>query len=174
MEEKPARSLKGWAPGLAKIFNTTPAAVYERQRALVRAGLIAAGPGRGPGKGVQATPRTIAALLIGMLVTESLTEAVELTERVMHLKNENKPGETFAQVLEDILGSPEEAPKVRAISILRAEEEARATIHYARRKISFGASEDAIYEYHRYCAEFSVSIRFGDAAEELKLAKELK
>jgi hypothetical protein len=174
MAEKPPRSLKGWAPGLAKIFNTTPAAVYERQRALVRAGLIAAGPGRGPGKGVQATPRTIAALLIGMLVTESLTEAVELTERVMHLKNENKPGETFAQALEDILGSPEEAAKVRAISILRAEEEARATIYYARRKISFGASEDAIYEYHRYCAEFSVSIRFGDAAEELKLAKELK
>ena len=41
----------------------------------------------------------MAALIIGMLVTESLTEAVELTELVMHLKKENKPGETFAQAL---------------------------------------------------------------------------
>jgi hypothetical protein len=162
------QSLKAYAPGLAKFFNTTPAAVYERQRALVRAGLIHAKPGRGPGKGVQATPRTMAALLIGMLVTESLTEAVELSELVMHLKNENKRGETFAQALEDILSSPEEAAKVRAISVLRAEEEARATIHYTKKEISFGAAQDAIFDYHRYCAQFFISLSFGDLAEELK------
>jgi len=48
---------------------------------------------------------------------------------------------------------------------LRAEEEARATIHYARRKISFGESEDAIYGYHSYYAEFSIGIEFGDLAK---------
>jgi hypothetical protein len=162
------RSLKAYAPGLAKMFNTTPAAVYERQRALVRAGLIAAGPGRGPGRGVQATPRTMAVLLIGMLVTESLTEAVELTELVMHLKNENKPGETFAQALEDVLSSPKEAPKVQTISVLRSEEEARATIHHRKKEIGFGVTQDAIFQYHRYCAQFFITLPFGDLAEELK------
>lgn len=162
------RSLKAYAPGLAKFFNTTPAAVYERQRALVRAGLIDAGLGRGPGRGVQATPRTMAVLLIGLLVTESLTEAVELTELVMHLKNENKPGETFAQALEDILRSPEKAAKVETLSVLRGEEDARATIHYRNREVGFGSREDDIFGYHRYYAQFFIALSFGDLAEELK------
>ena len=139
----------------------------------MRAGLIHAAPGRGPGKGVQATPRTMAALLIGMLVTESLTEAVELTELVMHLKNENKRGETFAQALEDILSSPEEGAKVQAISVLRAEESARATIHYAKKEISFGDSKDGIFDYHRYCSQFFLSVEFGRIAEELARRRNL-
>ena len=80
----------------------------------------------------------MAVLLIGMLVTELLTEAVELTELVMHLKNENKPGETFAQALEDILSSPKEGTKVQTISVLRSEEEARATIHHRKKEVGFG------------------------------------
>jgi hypothetical protein len=84
------------------------------------------------------------------------------------LKNENKPGETFVQALEDILRSPERAEKVVSISVLRAEEEARGTIFFPKKEIGFGATEDDIFDYHRYCAQFYISLPFGALAEELK------
>ena len=67
-------SLKGYTPTLAGLLSTTPAALYERQRALVRAGLLDAGDGRGPGSGVRATAPSTALLLLSVLATEHLSE----------------------------------------------------------------------------------------------------
>jgi hypothetical protein len=67
-------SLKGYTPALAQHLGTTPAALYERQRELVRAGILDAGDGRGPGSGVRATGAAVALLLIAVLATDSLSE----------------------------------------------------------------------------------------------------
>lgn len=77
-------SLKSLIPKLALALGMTPAAIYERQRALVRAGLIQQRPGHGPGSGVLATPQSVAMLLIAILATDSLSET-ELKPRSLQI-----------------------------------------------------------------------------------------
>jgi hypothetical protein len=72
-----AGSLKAYAPRLAWRLGTTPAALYERQRALVRDGLLDQSEGRGPGSGVQVGPYPVALLLVAVLATDSLSETAE-------------------------------------------------------------------------------------------------
>jgi hypothetical protein len=68
-------SLKGYTPALARHLGTSPAALYERQRVLVSAGLLHAAEGRGPGSGVRATAPAVALLLLSVLTTDRLTES---------------------------------------------------------------------------------------------------
>ncbi|PWT86823.1 MAG: hypothetical protein C5B58_00790 [Acidobacteria bacterium] len=72
-----ASSLKAYAPLLAWRLGTTPAALYERQRALVRDGILDQSAGRGPGSGVQVGPYPVALLLVAVLATDSLSETAE-------------------------------------------------------------------------------------------------
>jgi hypothetical protein len=72
-----AGSLKAYAPRLAWRLGTTLAALYERQRALVRDGLLDQSEGRGPGSGVQVDPYSVALLLVAVLATDSLSETTE-------------------------------------------------------------------------------------------------
>ncbi len=74
--------LKGYIPSLARLVELSPAALYERQRALVRAGLLAAESGRGPGSGVRTTAGSVALLLISVMATESLSEAADRTREI--------------------------------------------------------------------------------------------
>ena len=67
-------SLKAYAPVLAWRLGTTPAALYERQRTLVRDVILHHPGGRGPGSGVQLVPYQVALLLLAVLATDSLTE----------------------------------------------------------------------------------------------------
>src|SRR3954453_20039532 len=67
-------SLKAFGPVLAETLGTPPAAIYERQRALVRLGLLPAPVGRGRGNGVPASATTVAMIIIAMLVTDNLSE----------------------------------------------------------------------------------------------------
>lgn len=67
-------SLKGYIPGLARLIGTSPDALYERQRALVRAGLLAPNEGRGPGSGVRATAPSVAMLVLSVLAAERLVD----------------------------------------------------------------------------------------------------
>jgi hypothetical protein len=69
-----ASSLKGYIPYLSQRLGISPAALYERQRALVRAGLLDMSKGRGPGTGVVADARAIAILVTAVLATGSLTD----------------------------------------------------------------------------------------------------
>jgi hypothetical protein len=69
----PTTSLKAYMPPLARLLGTTPATLYERQRSLVRAGLLDAGSGWGPGSGVRTTAGSVALLLISVLASDSLT-----------------------------------------------------------------------------------------------------
>jgi|APCry1669193181_1035450.scaffolds.fasta_scaffold75043_2 hypothetical protein len=56
-------------------------ALYERQRELVRCGLLPVRGGRGPGSGVPLTAETLATFLIGLLATDSLSEVGPRTEQ---------------------------------------------------------------------------------------------
>src|SRR4051812_13347641 len=67
-------SLKAFGPVLAEALGTTPAAIYERQRALVRLGLLPAPVGRGRGNGLPASAGAVAMILIAMMVTDNLSE----------------------------------------------------------------------------------------------------
>jgi hypothetical protein len=70
-----ATSLKSIIPALARVLREKPDTLYERQRALVREGLLESLPGHGPGSGVRATPESVAMLVIGLLATLSLSDA---------------------------------------------------------------------------------------------------
>ena len=75
-------SLKGFIPQLSAQLGTTPNALYERQRALVRGGLLDPLGGRGPGSGVRASAETVAMLLIAELATENLSETERRTREI--------------------------------------------------------------------------------------------
>lgn len=70
-----ASSLKGYIPALARLMHASPAAVYERQRALVRAGQLAPEEGRGPGSGVRTTAPSVALLILATLASDNLRES---------------------------------------------------------------------------------------------------
>jgi hypothetical protein len=70
-------SLKAYMPSLAWRLGTTAAALYERQRALVRGGILEQSEGRGPGSGVHLDPHAVALLLLAVLATDSLSETAE-------------------------------------------------------------------------------------------------
>src|SRR5215211_4926587 len=57
-------SLKALIPAIAQVLEMNPATLYERQRALVRSGLLKTKSGRGPGSGVRASADSVAILLI--------------------------------------------------------------------------------------------------------------
>lgn len=77
-------SLKSILSELAPIFGLSPAALYERQRALVRMKLLPTPVGRGPGAGAEATPQTVALLAIACLATDNLSDTDERVRELTH------------------------------------------------------------------------------------------
>jgi hypothetical protein len=73
------KSLKSIIPHLSDVLLFSEHALYERQRALVRGGLLKATAGRGPGSGVKATADNVAMLIISVLATDSLSNVVKDT-----------------------------------------------------------------------------------------------
>ena len=76
--------LKTFLGELSLHVGVTPAALYERQRVLVNLGLIKTRSGRGPGSGATFTAENLAALVISILATDSLSE---VDQRVVALCN---------------------------------------------------------------------------------------
>jgi hypothetical protein len=132
-------SLKALIPPLATAIGMTPAAMYERQRALVRAGLLQVERGRGPGSGVRATPDSAATLLMATLVSGSLSETEQRTRAVARLKSvsERCPltgKKSFGSALTAILASEDIAKRVRWIDYERSSTasvvQARGSVHF--------------------------------------------
>jgi hypothetical protein len=68
-------SLRQFIPVLSEIIgNVSETALYERQRELVRAGVLNSAGGRGPRSGVPLTPDSVAALTLSLLATDNLSE----------------------------------------------------------------------------------------------------
>jgi hypothetical protein len=85
------KSLKAFAPVLADTLGTTPAAIYERQRALVREGLLPTPVGRGRGNGIPATAETVAMILIALMVTDNLSDTDNRVKKVAEAQFYGKP-----------------------------------------------------------------------------------
>ena len=77
-----APSLRSYLFKLSELLGLTPIALYERQRELVRAGLLHAEGTRGPGAGVRLSPEAVAVLLISVLATDSLSEVAKRTREI--------------------------------------------------------------------------------------------
>jgi hypothetical protein len=110
VERSAMGSLKSQIPNLAGWLSMTPAALYERQRALVRAGLLKAKPGRGRGTGVAFSPHSLAMLLISVAASDSLTETAEMTKIFTNLKSDTEKcpitgKKTFGAALTHVLDS---------------------------------------------------------------------
>jgi len=67
-------SLKSFLQGVAPILGVSLATLYERQRALVRLGVLPPSTGAGPGSGVPFTAENFAPILISLLASDSLSD----------------------------------------------------------------------------------------------------
>lgn len=102
-------SLKSLLSEIGRILGVSPHALYVRQQALMRAGILDVLPGRGPGSGVVASPTSVATLLVSMLAATSLPDAPERTKALMDaswtescpLTGKPRFGEALAAVISD-------------------------------------------------------------------------
>lgn len=77
-------SLTSLLPRICVPLGLSSAALYERQRALIRIGLLPSAQGRGKGSGAKAAPETVALLVISRLLTDNLSD---VDDRVRDLAN---------------------------------------------------------------------------------------
>jgi hypothetical protein len=128
----PMSSLKGYVPALARHLGISPAALYERQRALVRSGAMDLIEGRGPGSGVRVDCRGIALLLIAVLATDSLSQTEQRVQEIGNAEVVNSPdlSKTFLDTLEGSLLSSALTSDVREIRVSRTAALAWIDIEY--------------------------------------------
>src|SRR4029077_11888225 len=81
-------SRKAFSETLAPLLASTPAALYERQRALIRLGMLPQAV-QGRGKGLPATPETVAMLLVAVMTTDNLSDT-DLRVRRMAQARQNR------------------------------------------------------------------------------------
>jgi hypothetical protein len=105
------QSLRAYCATLARLVESTSAAIYERQRLLVRAGLIDL-EGRGPGGGTKATPDNVALLLVGRAIARAKPMAGP-REHILEAR-------TFASGVSMILSDAELAAHTAKISVSRS------------------------------------------------------
>jgi len=143
-----ATSLKAYAPLLAWRLGTTPAALYERQRALVREGILEQLAGRGPGSGGSLTPYSVALLLLAILTTDSLSETADKVRIFATAKSIAEDGrcpltgkatfvEALALVLDPVHG---DWRNIKSITVHR--KTVRAVINYGNER----GSRDSVFE----------------------------
>jgi hypothetical protein len=110
-------SLNTILPELSAALGLTQAQIYERQRLLVKGGLLVSKKGMGPGTGVQATPHNVAVVLTTLLAVQR-GDVVKRTKLLATAKPELCPcphtGKTsFVGVLSEILAGPTAFPLTR-------------------------------------------------------------
>lgn len=124
-------SLRKYGDELAKVLGSTSAAIYERQRLAVRIGLIELAGSRGPGGGTQASPETVAALLICYVCAngpEPEAHSKDIAGARATTKGNILKADTFLAALAILLGSTELASKTLAVRI--AQLDGKATIEF--------------------------------------------
>jgi hypothetical protein len=118
----PFKSLQGCLPDIAEVLNVNRATLYERQRALVREGLLEALPGHGRGSGVRATPESVAMLMIGMLASVNLADVGPLARSLSNAMSIDSTcrltgAKTFHGALSRIFSDEKLAKKAHGISV---------------------------------------------------------
>lgn len=116
------KSLKSFLPQISGFLGTTPAALYERQRQLVRLGILTAEKGHGPGSGVKLSADGVAALLVALLVTDNLSDTDDRILRLLAAKPVLKSAtdaKTFWEELCVLLLSPQKLQSLEFIEVDR-------------------------------------------------------
>jgi hypothetical protein len=73
-------------PVIASILGMPTEALYERQRTLVRLGLLESKEGRGPGSGVRLSAESVGVLIASILVADHPSELNEKVSNLLKLK----------------------------------------------------------------------------------------
>src|SRR5258708_17461156 len=89
--------LKWFIPLLSEFLHLSPAALYGRQRELVRAKLLASTKGYRPGSGVRLSPDAVAMLLIAALATDNVSDVKDEAPIFAGLKRANPNSASHAQ-----------------------------------------------------------------------------
>jgi hypothetical protein len=111
-------SLKGFTDQFAEDLGTTPALIYERQRALTRAKVLRPiKKGKGPGHGVVASAETAAQVLIAVMASPDLASTVDRTLEVGNLKRNQS---RFSDTITELLASADEAAKLASITFSKS------------------------------------------------------
>lgn len=74
-------SLKSVIPLIAPMLRLSNDALYERQRLLVRKGVLPSAGGRGRGNGAKATEQTVALLIAAVLISDNLSDIGKTADR---------------------------------------------------------------------------------------------
>lgn len=155
-------SLKKYAERLEPLVGLSAAALYERQRQLVRLGLVEASPRTGPGGGARATAENVAMLLLACLATDSLSDLSESIRKIARIRSRTgRCGLTRAGDLHGALvrtlSDPALAGRVLTVTVNRSEAMATITFGDAERtsKSEFGGAPRRFY--------FQVSATVGGA-----------
>jgi hypothetical protein len=118
--------LKTYLPQIAPMLGMSAEMAYERQRALVREGVLKPRPGRGPGSGVSADEDSLAVLLISILSHDLLTEARATKVYCELISSQNKcpitGAKTFRKALSTILANPVLPAKKILVEVMRGYE----------------------------------------------------
>ena len=131
-------SLTSILPQLAPILGFSTAALYERQRALVRLGLLPKPEGRGRGSGADASPETVALLIIAVMATDNLSDSDDRIIRLAHASFDASAVQkcglteapTFAKAVAAILAAPKKAEALNVIAVTRSD--LSAAIYYIK------------------------------------------
>jgi hypothetical protein len=119
------KSLKSFLPQISGFLSTTPAALYERQRQLVRLGILTAEEGHGPGSGVKLSADGVAALLVALLATDNLSDTDDRVRLLLNSRPSSKAksaktdAKTFRQAVATLLSSPQNLRNFRSIVVVR-------------------------------------------------------
>lgn len=141
-------SLKSLMPALAADLGMSSIALYERQRLLVRQGLLLPEKGKGPGTGTRATGANVATLVLAVLASDSLTDAEQRIRDLAAIKP--KSGEcpltgqsSLLSALQMLFARAELCSRVVEISVSRSY--LRAFFLYKAKNVTrrsyFGAHE---------------------------------
>ena len=118
--------LKTYLPQIAPLLGMSAEMAYERQRALVREGVLKPRPGRGPGSGVSADEDSLAVLLISILSHDLLTEAPATKVYCELRSSQNKcpvtGAKTFRKALSTILANPVLPAETILVEVMRGRE----------------------------------------------------
>jgi hypothetical protein len=135
-------SLKAFLPTLSKIVDVTADALYSRQRALAQLGLVKTVKGRGPGSGVLLSGESLAALIIALMVADTLIETDERVRRACQASPKDGAecpwtgARTLQQALSVLLLSEE---RVKSFAVFSIHRELRAQLNYGRPDELFGS-----------------------------------
>lgn len=156
-------SLTSFLPRIAPTLRMETSTLYERQRSLVRAGMLPKPQGRGRGSGAEATPATVSVLLVSVLATDNWSETDLLVQALCHaahfdLKKKKRlvcavtDAETFGEALACTLADEKLDLLRPSVTVSRDTGGARIFWQYARRVEAshFGVPPEVMSEYiHR-------------------------